>query len=302
MPQHYVIVISGPTGVGKTHVAIALAKALKTEVINADSRQVYRELIIGVGRPNEDQLTEVRHHLIGHVSIHEPYSVGQYAIDANNALHDIFKNHTTAILCGGTGLYLKSIMEGLDDFPEIPKAVADKWDALFKESGIEPLVTALKQMDPVYASAVDLQNPARLIRALAVSDHTGQPFSSFRSAKKKQSPYHSIPIEVTLPRDELYARINQRVVDMIKAGWYDEAKSLYPFKTLKALQTVGYQELFDVIEGKRTMEDAIQAIQQSTRNYAKRQMTWFRNQGTWNQFHPEDVEGMIKLIEGHITP
>jgi tRNA dimethylallyltransferase len=297
MPQHCVIVIGGPTGVGKTRAAINLARHFHTEIVNADSRQVYRELVIGVGRPSDAELAEAVHHLIGHVSIFDPYSAGQFAVDANNALNTILEKNTMAILCGGTGLYLRSVMEGLDVFPEIPHAITTKWTSLYAKRGIAPLVTALSQADPEYVKSVDLQNPMRLIRALAVSEFTGKPYSDFRTGEKNNPAFSFIPIELTLPRDELYRRINQRVIDMIDAGWYTEAESLYPHRRLKALQTVGYQELFDVIDGTRTLNDAIHAIQQETRRYAKRQLTWFRNQGTWRQFHPSDTAGMISLIQ-----
>lgn len=296
MPQQYVIVIGGPTGVGKTQAAISLAQQLQTEIINADSRQVFKELVIGVGRPTPEQLQRVNHHLIGHKSIFDSYSAGQYAEDATLALAIIFKKSPFAILCGGTGLYLKSIMHGLDAFPPIPQTITDKWTIQYQNGGIEALASAIRLADPEYADLVDMQNPMRLIRALAVTEHTGLPYSSFRTGEKQQRDYIFIPIQLELPRDELYARINQRVIDMINAGWYQEAEALYPHKSLKALQTVGYQELFEVIEGKRTINDAIRAIQQSTRHYAKRQLTWFRNQGAWKRFRPDDVKNMIAYI------
>ena len=301
MPQQYVIVIGGPTGVGKTQAAMQLARHFQTEIVNADSRQIYRELVIGVGRPTDVELQAVTHHLIGHVSIFDPYSAGQFALDANAALKSVFEKNTIAILCGGTGLYLRSVMEGLDDFPDIPKSITEKWTTYYETNGIEPLAGALLKADPAYAVQADMQNPMRLIRALAVSEFTGQPYSSFRTGEKNKSPFTFIPIELTLPRETLYAKINQRVIDMIDAGWYTEAESLYPHRHLKALQTVGYQELFEVIEGKRTINDAIQAIQQETRRYAKRQLTWFRNQGTWIQFHPADIEGMVLAFRQHHT-
>ena len=297
MPSKKLIVIGGPTGVGKTDIAIRLATHYATDIINADSRQVYRELNIGVGRPSMDQLNAVHHHLLDFVSIHQPYSVGQFAEDADQVMEALFKTHDHIVLTGGTGLYVKAIMEGMDDFPVIPQKIMDKRTKEWKEDGIDTLQTELVKLDPVYARQVDLQNPMRLIRALSVIDFTGKPFSEFLSGKKMQRDFQVIPILLELPREELYANINQRVLDMMKAGWLEEAKQLYPHRHLKALNTVGYKELFSHIDGDLTLEEAISKIQQSTRNYAKRQLTWWRHQGTWHSFHPTNVDGMIQLIE-----
>ena len=296
MPSKKLVVIGGPTGVGKTAVAISLAQHFATEIINADSRQVYAELNIGVGRPSPEQLKSIPHHLTGNTSIHHPYSAGQFAKDAIKIINELFGKHDHLILSGGTGLYLRALMEGMDDFPDIPQTLIDHWTREWSEKGIEHLQSTLEKLDPVYSAQVDKHNPMRLIRALSVIDFTGKPFSHFLSGKKANRDFVIIPILLELPRSELYAHINQRVLDMIDAGWLDEAKQLYPYRELKALNTVGYKELFSYLDGNLTLEDAISKIQQSTRNYAKRQLTWWRNQGTWHSFHPGDVNGIIHLI------
>jgi len=302
MADKFLVVIGGPTGVGKTKVSIDLALHYQTEIVNADSRQVFKELNIGVGKPTEQQLNSVPHHLIGHVSIHQPYSAGQFAKEALAILEHIFSKNKIAILTGGTGLYLKAILQGLDEFPDVPEAVVKHWTSVWKSDGVEALILALKELDPEYLKVVDAQNPMRLIRALSVSEAAGKSYSSFRKKERANRDFKIIPILLSLPREELYARINQRVIDMITQGWLEEARILLPYKNLKSLNTVGYKELFDVLEGNMTLEEAIPIIQQATRNYAKRQVTWWRNQGEWMSFHPDNVPGILALINKTIIP
>lgn len=297
MSNKLLVVIGGPTGSGKTDLAIRLALHYHTEVVSADSRQVYGELNIGVGRPDPAQLSAVRHHLIGHTSIFTPYTAGQYTRDALAVLDSLFATHDMVILTGGTGLYVKALMEGFDDIPDVPEAINDKWTTYWKENGTEALASRLHELDPAYFEVVDQANPMRMIRALSVCEHTGLPFSSFRKGTKSIRPFQILPIVIDLPRAVLYERINHRVEDMISKGWLEEAKNLYPHRNLKALQTVGYKELFDHLEGKITLPDAISAIQQSTRRYAKRQLTWWRHQGSWHSFSPDDDNAIIDAID-----
>ena len=301
MSNKLLVVIAGPTASGKTNVAISLAHHYNTEIVTADSRQVYKELNIGVGKPTAGQLAAIPHHLVSHVSIHDQYSAGHYTTDALMIIYTLFAKHDVVILSGGTGLYIKSIIEGFDTMPEVPQEVTTKWTKVWEEQGTEPLITALKELDPDYLAVVDVDNYSRLIRAVAVSDHSGQPFSSFRKGEKADRFFKVIPIVLDLPRKELYENINQRVIDMIQQGWLEEAKQLYAFRDLQALQTVGYKELFDVIEGKMSLEESIEKIQQSTRQYAKRQLTWFRHQGKWNWIHPDNINEMIQLISDSQT-
>ena len=297
MSNKLLVVIGGPTGIGKTDVAIRLAQHFHTEIISADSRQVYKELNIGVGRPNPDQLATVPHHMIGHVSIFEDYSVARFTDDVLSLLNQLFQKHNIVILTGGTGLYVKAIIEGFDDIPEVEKEITDKWTSFWNENGTEALAEVLKKIDPSYFEKVDPANPRRMIRALGVSDSTGQPFSTFLKGEKQVRPFKSLPIVLDLPRKELYARIDQRVLNMIEHGWEQEARALLPYKHLKALDTVGYKEFFAYFEGKSNLEETISSIQQSTRRYAKRQLTWWRHQGQWHSFSPEDFDSIINVIK-----
>lgn len=297
MSNKLLVVIGGPTGVGKTDMAIRLARHYQTEIISADSRQVYTELNIGVGKPTASQLNAIPHHLIGHISIQQEYSVAHYTTEALHILDELFLHHDIVLLTGGTGLYVKALLEGFDDIPEVEDGITERWTSLWKEQGIDFLLKSLKELDPAYLDMVDKANPRRIIRALAVSESTSKPFSSFLKGEPIKRPFNILPIVLTLPREVLYARIEQRVLHMISQGWEDEARSLYPFRHLKALDTVGYKELFDYLEGNRTLPEAISAIQQSTRRYAKRQMTWWRHQGSWHSFFPDDDISIIKAID-----
>jgi tRNA dimethylallyltransferase len=296
MSNKLLIVIGGPTGIGKTDVAIRLAQHFKTEIISADSRQLYKELIIGVGRPSAEQLKAAPHHMIGVVSIHSDYSVAEYTNDVLALLDKLFLAHDVVILTGGTGLYVKAITEGFDEIPEVDKSITDKWALYGKENGTKALAEALMKADPEYTNKVDLSNGRRLVRALAVCEATGKPYSSFLKKEKSFRDFTSLPVVLDMPRNELYARIDARVLKMMDQGWEIEAKKLYPFRHLKALDTVGYKELFSYFDGEYSLEEAIANIQQSTRRYAKRQLTWWRNQGEWKVFSPHDVDGIIKAI------
>ncbi len=270
------IVIGGPTASGKTALAVKLALELGAEVFSADSRQIYQELNIGVARPTEEEMQGIPHHFINCVSIHEDYSVGRYEADLLGALDTYYQSHDTAILVGGTGLYLKAITHGIDSFPDIPEAINAQLQAEWETSGLDPLTEELLQKDPATHATLDLQNPRRVLRALAVIRATGQPFSAFKSGENKERPF-SIDYHIIQPdRDQLYDRINRRVDNMMELGLLEEARALYPFRHLKALETVGYSELFDYFDGTCTLQEAIDKIKQHTRNYAKRQTTWFR--------------------------
>ncbi len=291
------VVLAGPTASGKTEVAIQLARHYHTEVVSADSRQVYREMNIGVNKPSEAQLASIPHHLISHTSIFDPYSAGHYITDALHVIYSLFARHDTVILSGGTGLYIKSIIDGFDAMPEVPQHVTEKWTAIWEQKGLQPLIESLQVLDPDYLTMVDQDNHSRLLRAVAVSDYSGRPFSSFRKGEKADRFFSVVPIVLDMPRKELYERIDQRVLNMIDKGWIREIEYLLPYRHLKALQTVGYTELFEVLDGKMSFDEGVKLIQQSTRRYAKRQLTWFRNQGEWNWIHPDHYQEMINLIE-----
>lgn len=282
------IIIGGPTASGKTDCAIQLAQHFGTEILSADSRQFYKEMSIGTAKPQLSDLAKAKHHFIGNLSIHDAYSVGDFERDALAVLETIFETHDTAIMVGGTGLYIRAVCEGLDEFPDVPLSIRDEFEAIFKNEGIEPLQKLLQEVDYEYFTQVDIHNPIRLIRALSVWKASGQPFSSFRSGNKVERNFTPIYIALDLPREVLYDRINRRVDLMMAEGLLEEAKSLYPFKHLNALQTVGYTELFAHFDGEMTLDEAVDKIKQHTRNYAKRQMTWFRKNDFWQRVDPQE--------------
>lgn len=288
------VIISGPTAVGKTQLAIDLAKRYDTVILSADSRQVYKQLHIGVAKPSKSQLAEVEHLLIGHVDITEEYSAGQFERESIEHLGRLFKTKKIVFVSGGTGLYIKALTDGLDQFPETSR---EKWDSMLKEKGLSFLQEELLRLDPEYHGTVDLNNPRRLVRALSVIEASGIPFSEYLGKKKAERPFRILKIALIRERDELYHRINERVDQMIKEGLVEEARSLEAFKDLPSLQTVGYQELFEHFEGQMTLQEAIDKIKQHTRNYAKRQLTWFRNEGQWHFYSPEDPIDIINLIK-----
>jgi tRNA dimethylallyltransferase len=297
MTGKLLVVLGGATGVGKSAMAMALARQFHTEIVSGDSRQIYRELNIGVGKPSPEERSLVPHHLIGHVTIFQHYNVGDFCKDAQAALAEVFSKHDIAFLVGGTGLYVNALLHGLDEMPEVPEAINLKWTEVWKKDGLTALQDALKILDPAYIETMaDPNNPVRLIRALSVCEASGKPFSSFRRSVGQVLPYRILPIVLERPREELYQRINARVLEMIHQGWPEEAKALYPYRELKALRTVGYPELFDYIEGKITLEEAIVQIQQATRNYAKRQITWWRK-SDWIRIGADDFNEINRLIE-----
>ncbi|MEY4134513.1 MAG: tRNA (adenosine(37)-N6)-dimethylallyltransferase MiaA [Saprospiraceae bacterium] len=291
------IVIGGPTGSGKTELAIRLARHFSTEILSADSRQFYREMDIGTAKPSPEQQQEVKHHFINSLSIHQPYSAGDFERDALNVLQEIFQTREYAILTGGSGLFLKALCEGLDEFPPVPEQVRSQVQALYDEKGLGALQQRLAEADPPYFREVDLNNPARLIRALAVCIASGQPYSSFRGRKARARPFRPVYLELSRKRSDLYRRIDQRVDQMVARGLIREARALYPLRHLPALRTVGYQELFDCFDGECTLETAIANIRQHSRNYAKRQLTWSRRDRYWKHFHPSEWPLLLRYLD-----
>ncbi|MEN9522658.1 MAG: hypothetical protein RL065_1035 [Bacteroidota bacterium] len=291
------IVIAGPTASGKTAAAINLANHYNTEIISADSRQLYNEMTIGTAKPTSDELSEAPHHFINHISIHQKYDVGIYRNEVLAKLQKLFEKNAEVIMCGGTGLYIRAICEGIDDFPEIEKSTKEFVRTNFDQNGIEWLQNQLKELDNEYFNIVDVKNPYRLIRALEVCIQTQQPYSTFKNQNKKQEQFFdSIKIGLQMPREILYDRINKRVDLMINNGLEQEARNLYPYKHLQALQTVGYAEWFDYFDGKQTKEKAIDLIKQNSRHYAKRQVTWFNKESNLKWM---DSSNLIE-IEGYI--
>lgn len=291
------IIVAGPTAVGKTALAVELAKHFACPVISADSRQFFKEMSIGTAKPTAEEMQGVPHAFVDHISIHEQYNVGQYERDAIAMIDDLFREHDQLILVGGSGLYINAILNGVDDFEEIPAEIREKLQENYSEKGIAYLQDLLKELDPDYYAQVDLNNPQRLMRALEVCIYNGKPYSSFRTKEKKERSFEAIPLLVNMEREALYDRINRRVDAMMANGLLDEVKGLYPHKQLNALNTVGYKELFEFMDGKQTLEEAVAMIKQNTRRYAKRQLTWFNNQGTFESFEPGDLEKIKAYLD-----
>lgn len=297
MPQKTLLVIVGATAVGKTDISIRLAQNLHTSILSADSRQFFREMQIGTARPSSAEMQDVPHYLLGHISIAQTYTVSNFEQEALNILDALFKSQDIVLLTGGSGLYVKVLCEGIDAIPDIEPHWREKVQQAYHENGLSFLQKELAHLDADYFAEVDIHNPQRLMRALEVCWATGKPFSNFRQGKKQERPFRTIKIGLERPREELYERINKRVDEMLENGLLEEVKSLLPYKTHNALQTVGYKEIFDYLEGKHNWEETIRLIKQNTRHYAKRQMTWFKKDKEIQWFHPEAYEDILKLIK-----
>jgi len=294
------IVIAGPTASGKTAAAIELAKHYNTVIISADSRQFYREMSIGTAKPSRDELAEVKHYFINTLSITDIFTAGDYEKRCLTLLNDLFKVHEVVILVGGSGLFIKAVCEGFDEFPDPVPGLREKLNKEFEENGIVYLQEKLKISDPEYYEVVDLNNPQRVIRALEVSESTGKPFSSYHKSTPNKRPFQVIKLGLNLPRADLYQRINHRVNTMIQHGLVEEAKSLLTHRRLNALNTVGYSELFEYFDNKINLTDAVELIKQNTRRFAKRQMTWFGKDEEIVWFEA-DKEGLIDDLMSKIN-
>ena len=292
------ISIVGPTAVGKTSLSILIASYFNTEIISCDSRQFYKEMTIGTAVPEKEELAVVPHHFIQNRSVFEDYNVGAYERDALNVLGTLFKKHNTVVMVGGSGLYVKAVLEGLDDFPKIDPSIRLELKHVLETEGIIPLQDQLKKLDVTTYNTIDIENPQRVIRALEMCIGSNLPYSSYTGKLKKKRKFNSIVIGLNGEREKIYERINRRVDLMVEKGLLDEAKKLYPNKELNALQTVGYKELFSFFEEKVTKDEAIQEIKKNTRRFAKRQLTWFNKDASiyWFDFET-DTDNILKKIE-----
>jgi len=299
--QNYLIVLTGPTGIGKTSIGIKIARHFNTEIVSADSRQIFKELTIGTAVPQNNELETVKHHFIQTHSIKENYNASRYENEALGLIRTLFKKHNLVLLVGGSMLYIDAVCNGIDIMPdadpEIRKTLKDKLDT----EGLESLRFQLKKLDPDYYNKVDLKNPNRIIHALEISIMTGKPYSSFRSNPKKPRPFSIIKIGLNCDRDTLHQRINTRVDKMIEAGLEDEARNYYHLKHLNSLNTVGYRELFTFFDGEITLEKAIELIKRNSRRYARKQLTWFRRDTEMNWFKPDETRDIITFIENSIS-
>ncbi len=290
------IVITGPTAIGKTSLAIKVATAFSTEIISADSRQFYKEMRIGTATPAAAELKAVPHHFIGHISIHDTYNVSHFEEDALKKLDQLFTTRNQIILTGGSGLYINAVCHGIDDLPDPDNGLRNKLKELFDAHGIKALQDKVKEMDPEYYAEVDQSNPKRLLRAIEVCLTTGVTYSSLRKNKPKPRNFKVLKIGLTRDREELYRRIDHRVDKMMDEGFLSEAKALYTYRHLNALNTVGYKELFDHLDAKITLDEAVEKIKTNSRRYAKRQLTWFRKDPEINWFQADDLNGIMNII------
>lgn len=299
-PQKFIIQIAGPTAVGKTALAITLAKKFNTEIISYDSRQCYKELIIGVARPSPSELKEVPHHFIASHSIHNTLNAAWYEQYALQLVQELFQQHSVLVMVGGTGLYWNAFANGMDPVPAIDPLLREELIASYEQKGFDWLVQTLTQKDPVFASVGEMKNPQRMLRALEVVTATGKSILAFRKQEKQVRDFQIISIGLELPRPELVTRINDRVDLMMEQGLLEEVRSLLPFAAFNALQTVGYAELFAYLREEISLEEAIEKIKVNTRQYAKRQMTWFKRDPATQWFAPSQQAEIIQLVEAQL--
>ncbi|MFY7887699.1 MAG: tRNA (adenosine(37)-N6)-dimethylallyltransferase MiaA [Spirosomataceae bacterium] len=291
------IIIAGPTAVGKTDLCVKLAQLLDTEVVSADSRQFYRELAIGTAKPTPEEMQGVTHHFVDSHSIHDYYSVGDYEKDCLAVLEEIFSRKDVAILTGGSGMFIKIVTDGIDEMPEADLILRTSLMNRLETEGLTPLASELASLDPVYFAEVDQQNPQRIVRALEVCLSTGQPFSSFRKNQKAERPFTSIRIGLERPREELYQRIDKRMDLMLAAGLEEEALRYIDYRDHYALKTVGYKEIYEHLDGDYDKEEMLRLLKRNSRRYAKRQLTWFRNQDDFTWFDAKNEEAIISFVK-----
>ncbi len=291
------IVIVGPTAIGKTELAIDLAKFYQTEIISADSRQFFSEMNIGTAKPSKEELATAKHHFINSHSINTLFSTGDFELEALKLMDELFQSHDVLIMVGGSGLYIDSVCKGLDKLPDIDLNIREQLNQQFATEGITPIQKQLQEADPEYFAKVDQSNPQRMIRGLEVFLSTGEKLSSFLTANKKSRPFNILKIGLNADRALVYERINKRVDVMMDAGLLDEVKALMPYRHLNALNTVGYSELFDYLDGKTDLSSAVAMIKQNTRRFAKRQLTWFRRDESTAWFEPGETERIIDFLK-----
>lgn len=297
----YLITIVGPTAIGKTALSIEIAKYFNTEIISSDSRQFFKEMNIGTAVPNADELSTVKHHFIQNLSIHDNYNVGQFEKDAISKLNELYKKHNCVVMVGGSGLYVNAVLKGLDDFPKVSPTIRQNLKSQLKDTGIIPLQEQLKKLDVESYQKIDIENHQRLIRALEICIGTDKPYSSFLTDKTTQRNFIPIKIGLTADREIIYGRINQRVDSMIDNDLLDEAKKLFKYKELNALQTVGYKELFSCLDKTISLEFAIEEIKKNTRRFAKRQLTWYRKDDEIQWFdYKDNTQQIIDFINQKI--
>ena len=294
------IVIAGPTGIGKTDLSIELAQMLDTVIISSDSRQLYQELKIGTAAPTSEDLAKVKHYMVGNKSIYDYYSAGKYELEVLDILKDIFKDKDTALLVGGSGMYIDAVCKGIDALPDAEPEIRKQLNEKYEKEGIQSLRFDLKKLDPEHYKAVDLNNPKRILRAVEVCIQTGKTYTSFLTKPKKERDFNILKIGLERNRNELYDRINKRVDLMLEQGLIEEARQFHKDKHLNSLNTVGYKELFAYFDKEYDLEEAVRLIKRNSRRYAKRQMTWFKRDNDFRWFHPDDKIEITNFINANI--
>ena len=300
MPSTLVVLI-GPTGVGKTELSLSIAERFNTCIVSADSRQLYADLKIGTAAPTPDQLARVPHHFVGTLKLTDYYSAAQYEAEVMKKLEELFKEHEVVVLTGGSMMYVDAICKGIDDIPTVDKETRELMIQRYEEEGLEKLCSELKLLDPEYYQIVDLKNPKRVIHALEICYMTGKTYTSFRTREIKKRPFRIIKIGLTREREELYNRINRRVDEMMEKGLLEEARSVAEYKHLNSLNTVGYKEIFKYIDGEWPLDFAIEKIKQNSRIYSRKQMTWFKRDTEISWFHPEKKEEIMNHIKNLLS-
>lgn len=295
------IVLIGPTGVGKTELSLKIAENYHTEIISADSRQLYADLKIGTAAPTREQQERVRHHFVGTLQLTDYYSAAQYEADVLNTLNQLFQIHPVVLLTGGSMMYVDAVCKGIDDIPTVDKETRELMIHRYETEGLERLCAELKLLDPEYYNIVDLKNPKRVVHALEICYMTGKTYTSFRTRSNKKRPFHILKIGLKRDREELYERINRRVDQMIDEGLVEEARSVYPYRHLNSLNTVGYKEIFNYLDGTWTLPFAIEKIKQNSRIYSRKQMTWFKRDADIAWFHPDETDKIEAYIQENIA-
>ena len=296
MRSKKLIVITGPTAVGKTDLNMEIAARFDIPIINADSRQIFRELKIGTASPTEEQLAKAKHYFVGTLSIGDYYSASMYEQDVMALLNKLFQNSDYALLSGGSMMYIDAVCNGIDDIPTVDEDTRRLLKQRLANEGLEALTEELRQRDPEHYAIVDRQNPRRVVHALEICIMTGRTYTSFRTAEKKQRPFHIVKVGLNREREELYSRINHRVDEMMKDGLLEEARRMLPYREVNALNTVGYKELFNYFDGQWTLDEAVERIKGNTRRYARKQLTWFKRDPAMRWFHPDDKELIMNYI------
>jgi len=295
------VLLLGPTGVGKTDLCIRLADTFHVPIINADSRQIFAEIPIGTAAPTKEQLARVKHYFVGTHHLQDYYSASMFEQDALNIIQNEFLSHPCALMSGGSMMYIDAVCNGIDDIPTVDDQTRAWMKRRLAEEGLPALVQELKELDPEHYAVVDKQNPRRVVHALEICHMTGKTYTSFRTNSKKERPFRILKIGLNRPREELYDRINRRVDQMMAGGWLDEARNVYPLRHLNALNTVGYKELFLYFDGTWPLEEAVERIKGNTRRYMRKQLTWFKRDTEIHWFTPDETDEIVALVKAELS-